>query len=201
MPLFAKFSDALPYTEFMARFGTPVYDAKWRDIYAKVQLTAAQRDLLVQFKRETNVLVLAGAWCGDCSGQCPIFDRFAEAAPVLKIRYLDRDAHPEVQQELQINGGNRVPVVVFFNEDGQEVTRYGERTLSKYRALAATQVARVARPASLRPATRCWLRSRRIGWMNSSACSGFCGCRRGCGRSMGISGALRWMAHPPVEWD
>jgi thiol-disulfide isomerase/thioredoxin len=136
MKLFEKFSEALPYAEFMARFGTPAHDAKWRDVFAKIQLTAAQRDLLKQFKRETKVLVLAGAWCGDCSGQCPIFDRFAEAAPVLKVRYLDRDAHADAQQELQINGGNRVPVVVFFNEDGQEVARYGERTLSQYRVLA-----------------------------------------------------------------
>jgi thiol-disulfide isomerase/thioredoxin len=143
MQLFPKFAEALPYKEFMAQFGTPDYDARWRDVYGKIQLTAAQRELLGQFKRETNVLVLAGAWCGDCSGQCPIFDRFAEAAPVLKVRYLDRDAHPETQKELQINGGNRVPVVVFFNEDGQEVARYGERTLSQYRSLAAKAVGAV----------------------------------------------------------
>jgi thiol-disulfide isomerase/thioredoxin len=140
MQLFEKYSAALPYLEFMAQFGTPAYDARWRDVFTKVPLAPAQRDLLTQFKRETNVLVLAGAWCGDCSGQCPIFERFAEAAPALKVRYLDRDAHPDVQQELQINGGNRVPVVVFFNEDGQEVGRYGERTLSQYRSLAAKQV-------------------------------------------------------------
>jgi thiol-disulfide isomerase/thioredoxin len=137
---FDKFAEALPYAEFISQFGTPAFEAKWRDVYEKVQLTSSQRGLLGQFKRETNVLVLAGAWCGDCSGQCPIFDRFAEIAPVLKVRYLDRDEHPDAQQELQINGGNRVPVVVFFNEDGQEVARYGERTLSKYRSLAATQM-------------------------------------------------------------
>jgi thiol-disulfide isomerase/thioredoxin len=137
MSLFDKFSDALPYAEFMARYGTPAYDARWKDVFNKIQLTLAQRELLGQFKRTTNVLVLAGAWCGDCAGQCPIFDRFAEAAPVLTVRYLDRDDHPDAQQALQINGGNRVPVVVFFSEDGQEVARYGERTLSQYRSMAA----------------------------------------------------------------
>src|SRR4029079_16900530 len=96
-----------------------------------------------RFTRETNVLVLAGAWCGDCSGQCPTFERFAEVAPVLKVRYLDRDAHPDVQAELQINGGNRVPVVVFFSEDGFEGASYGERTLSQYRSMAAKAVGAV----------------------------------------------------------
>src|SRR6185437_13448671 len=95
--------------------------------------------LLGQFKRQTHALVLAGAWCGDCSSQCPIFERFAEAAPVIQVRYLDRDEHADVQRELQINGGNRVPVLVFFNEDGQEVSRYGERTLSKYRHMMVQQ--------------------------------------------------------------
>src|SRR3954470_23677227 len=116
MQLFDKFSAALPYRDFIAKYGTPAHQARWQDASGKVQLSPAQRDLLGQFKRETNVLVLAGAWCGDCAGQCPIFDRFAEAAPVLKIRYLDRDDHPDVQAELRINGGNRVPVAVFFSE-------------------------------------------------------------------------------------
>jgi thiol-disulfide isomerase/thioredoxin len=140
MNLFAKFSEALPYRDFLARHGTPAYEARWRECYEKVQLTPAQRDLLGQFKRETNVLVLAGAWCGDCAGQCPVFERFAETAPALKVRYLDRDMHADVQAELQINGGNRVPVVAFFSEDGHEVARYGERTLSQYRMLAAKTV-------------------------------------------------------------
>jgi hypothetical protein len=82
-----------------------------------------------------NVLCLAGAWCGDCINQCPIFEHFSAVAHRITIRYLDRDEHADVQRELQINGGNRVPVVVFFSEDGYEVARYGERTLSKYRLM------------------------------------------------------------------
>jgi len=139
MSLFDKFADALPYADFMSKYGNDGYAAKWRATYEQVKLTPAQRELLGKFKRETNALVLAGAWCGDCASQCPIFDRFAEAAPVLKVRYLDRDQHGDAQSRLQINGGNRVPVVVFFSEDGQEVARYGDRTLSKYRDLVEKQ--------------------------------------------------------------
>jgi len=58
---------------------------------------------------------------------------------VIQVRYLDRDEHPDAQRELQINGGNRVPVVVFFSEDGYEVARFGERTLSKYRRMMRDQ--------------------------------------------------------------
>lgn len=132
---FPLFDAALPYADFLSRFGTTADKARWDRTRSAVALTDAQRQLLATFTRRTNVLVLAGAWCGDCAAQCPIFERFAEAAPVLHVRYLDRDAHPGAQKELQINGGNRVPVAVFFSEDGFEVARYGERTLTAYRRM------------------------------------------------------------------
>ena len=135
MNLFAKFADALPLPAFLTRYGSATDQSRWANALAATQLSESQKQLLAPFKRETNVLVLAGAWCGDCVSQCPIFERIAEAAPVVVTRYLDRDAHADVQAALQVNGGNRVPVAVFFSEDGSEVARYGERTLARYRQL------------------------------------------------------------------
>ena len=137
MNLFEKFAAGLPLQQFLAKYGSDADRAKWARAAAETAITDAQRQLLAKFTRRTNVLVLAGAWCGDCASQCPIFERFAEAAPVLVTHYIDRDEHADAQAALKINGGNRVPVAVFFSEDGQEVSRYGERTLSRYRQLAA----------------------------------------------------------------
>jgi thiol-disulfide isomerase/thioredoxin len=137
MSLFEKFQQGLSYADFLARYGSANDQARWKRVYDQVVLTDAQRELLRSFRRQMNVLCLAGAWCGDCAGQCPAFERFAEAAPVIKVRFLDRDDHDDVQRELQINGGNRVPVAVFFSEDGFEAARYGERTLTRYRQLMA----------------------------------------------------------------
>lgn len=135
MNLHNKFEIALSLSEFLEAYGSASDKSRWEFASSATKITEAQKALLAKFTRETHVLVLAGAWCGDCIAQCPIFERFAEAAPVLKIRYIDRDEHAEVQQALQVNGGNRVPVAVFFSEDGFEVARYGERTLAKYRQL------------------------------------------------------------------
>jgi thiol-disulfide isomerase/thioredoxin len=140
MNLFDKFSLGLPLPAFLARYGSDADRAKWARAAEQTSITDAQRELLGKFTRRTNVLVLAGAWCGDCAAQCPIFERFAEAAPVIVTHYLDRDEHADVQAELKINGGNRVPVAVFFSEDGHEVARYGERTLARYRQLISQQV-------------------------------------------------------------
>src|SRR5213078_251457 len=121
--------------DFIARYANDVQKQRWRQVHEQVALTPAQRELLAAFRRPMNVLCLAGAWCGDCINQCPAFEHFAAAAPVVRVRYLDRDEHADVQRELQVNGGDRVPALVFFSEDGFEVARYGERTLARYRQL------------------------------------------------------------------
>jgi hypothetical protein len=133
--LFEKFQQGLPYADFLKRYANEGQKVRWHQLHELILLTPAQRELLGSFKRHMNVLCLAGTWCGDCINQCPIFEHFARAAPVVHTRYLDRDEHSDVQRELKVNGGDRVPVVVFFSEDGQEVARYGERTLSKYRQM------------------------------------------------------------------
>src|SRR3989449_10904605 len=139
MNLYEKYQLGLPYADFLARYANEGHKQRWRAVHEQVALTPAQRELLGSFRRTMNVLCLAGAWCGDCINQCPIFEHFAAVAPLVQVRYLDRDDHADVQRELRINGGNRVPVVVFFSEDGMEVARYGERTLAKYRQMMHKQ--------------------------------------------------------------
>lgn len=139
-PLFEKYRHGLPLADFLARYADAGQKARWKQVHEQVQLTDSQRELLRSFRRSMPVLCLAGAWCGDCINQCPIYEHFAAVASGIAVRYLDRDEHADVQQTLQINAGNRVPVLVFFSEDGFEVARYGERTLSKYRQMMRDQV-------------------------------------------------------------
>ncbi len=136
----AKFDAALSYQDFLDQHGTDEQRRRWQGVYDRVQLAAAQRTLLSGFQREMNVLCMAGAWCGDCVEQCPILEHFALASDNVHLRFVDRDADDELKNELTVCGGARVPAVVFLSEDGQPVGRYGDRTLSKYRHMAATQL-------------------------------------------------------------
>src|SRR5262249_11811095 len=111
---------------------------RWESVYAEIQLTSAQKELLAGFKRDLMVVVAAGAWCGDCIQQCPIFEVFAKQNSRLQIRYFDRDDHGDIADALSICGGRRVPSVVFLAEDGAPCGRYGDRTLAKYRDSAAS---------------------------------------------------------------
>src|SRR5512140_660342 len=113
------FLGSLKYDEFLKAHGSAVHADRWQSVHGRAVLSNSQRTLVSGFTRQMNVLCLAGAWCGDCVNQCPLLQRVAEANSRIELRFLDRDANPDVQAELRINGGNRVPVVVFLSEDFQ----------------------------------------------------------------------------------
>ena len=136
----AAFPNGLGYQDFLHTHGSEEHRRRWADLHGRVKLSEAQRSLLASFKREMQVLCLTGAWCGDCVNQCPIFDHFEQSSSGIAIRYFDRDANPELAAELKICGGARVPVIVILAEDGAEITRFGDRTISKYRRLVADQL-------------------------------------------------------------
>jgi thiol-disulfide isomerase/thioredoxin len=132
------FELGLDYGGFLDRYATADQRARWDAFYESVALSGEQQTFLASWTREMKVLVLAGAWCGDCVNQCPIFERFAEACPRIEVRYRDRDDDPVLTAELHTCGGARVPAIVFLSEDGQFCGRAGDRTLAKYRSMVGS---------------------------------------------------------------
>ncbi len=136
---FAEFhANGLSYQGFLDKYGTQQQQRRWAAMHERIRLTDAQTQLLAAFKREMKVLVMAGAWCGDCVEQCPIFDHFAAASAKIQLRFVDRDDCGALKDELVLCGAPRVPQVVFSSEDDHPVARCGDRMLSKYRDMAAT---------------------------------------------------------------
>ena len=135
-----EFAEGLGYDEFLKRHGTAEHQARWKGVYDKVALTPEQRELIAGFIREMHVLVITGAWCGDCVNQCPILEHIAQQNPKVKVRYVDRDVHAAAQEAVMMNLGKRVPVALFLSEDDQECGRYGDRTLAAYRQMAADRL-------------------------------------------------------------
>lgn len=131
----AKFEQGLDYQSFLEKYATPEQLDKWDQFSAVISLTDSQKELLSGFVREMKVIVMAGAWCGDCVNQCPIFHLFAQATDKIQLRFFDRDDNPDLAEELTTCGGTRVPAVLFLSEDNFVCGRAGDRTLSKYRVL------------------------------------------------------------------
>src|SRR5687767_12963716 len=131
-----KFAAGLPYDRYVLT-GTAEQRRRWDEVYEAATLTEAQQGLLGGFVRKMNLLVVSGIWCGDCVQQCPLIERIAEGnRDRIDLRFVDRDEHRDLAEQLRINGGDRVPVAVFMAEDFEPCSIFGDRTLSRYRALA-----------------------------------------------------------------
>jgi thioredoxin-like negative regulator of GroEL len=132
-----KHDAGLTYDAYLAT-GKSEQQAAWRKIHDQVQLSDAQRKLIGGFTRQMNVIAVSGIWCGDCVRQGPMFQKIADASNgSIRLKWVDRDEHMDLQEKVKINGGNRVPVVVFCAEDYELVGVYGDKPLSRYRAVAA----------------------------------------------------------------
>lgn len=136
----AEFDHALGYEAYVAS-GKPNEQTNWQAFHARVALTEPQRTLLAGFTRRVHALCVSGTWCGDCVQQCPMYDHIARASSGnVDLRFVDRDARAELSSHLKICGGARVPVLLLLNEDFDLLGLAGDRTLSRYRAIASRQL-------------------------------------------------------------
>ncbi|MFN0011514.1 MAG: thioredoxin family protein [Phycisphaerales bacterium] len=148
------FQKGKPFEAYLAS-AKPNEAPGWASMVKQARLTDAQTALVRTFARRINVLVLSGTWCGDCVQQCPILSVIAQAHPAapappgrtaaedspgIDLRFLDRDGHIELADQVMICGGHRVPAAIFMNEDFEFVSILGDRTLARYRAVAARQL-------------------------------------------------------------
>jgi thiol-disulfide isomerase/thioredoxin len=145
-----KFAAAFPYETYV-RTGTEEQQRRWRQVYDLARLSAPQTQLVGGFGRDMKVLIVSGIWCGDCVQQCPLLQRIAEANSArIDLRLLDRDLHRDLAEQVRMNTGDRVPVVLFLAEDFEFCSVFGDRTLSRYRALAKKQLG-AACPLAIAP--------------------------------------------------
>ena len=134
----SKFDQALDWEAYLATDGERA--GNWTMIYEQVRLDDEQRRLVEGFVRGVKALCVSGIWCGDCVQQGPLLQRIAEASPRIDLRFVDRDEHPDLAGQIKINAGLRVPVLILMAEDYEPVSIIGDRTLTRYRALASKQL-------------------------------------------------------------
>ena len=134
----AKHANGLGFDAYIAT--DPNRAANWQAKRDAVSLEDSQRAYLGGLIRRMPVICLSGIWCGDCAIQCPMIAAIADASPLIDLVFLDRDEHSDLSNEVRIAGGNRVPTVIWLSEEFEFVHLLGDRTLSRYRRMAATQI-------------------------------------------------------------
>jgi thiol-disulfide isomerase/thioredoxin len=135
-----KFDAAFDYDRYLMT-GTEEQQRRWKQVYDLAILTDAQAALVKGFVRQMHILIVSGIWCGDCVQQVPLIQRIADANPgKVHLHILDRDQHRDLAEQVRINTGDRVPVALFLAEDFEWCATFGDRTISRYTAIAARQL-------------------------------------------------------------
>jgi thiol-disulfide isomerase/thioredoxin len=160
-----QFNSALRYDRYV-QTGTDEQQSRWRQTYDAARLSDNQKLLVGGFVREMRILVFSGIWCGDCVEQCPLIHRIAVANPEkIDLRFIERQRDSELISELRINGGNRVPVVLFLSEDNQWCATAGDRTINRYRAIARRRLGPFC-PTGIAPPEKEELEATLADWVN-----------------------------------
>lgn len=99
----------------------------WEGVYRKSETPEWALLELERMGRRWNLIALAEDWCGDASNLVPIFARLAEASPLVDLRVVMRDQHPDLMDLYLTNGSRSIPIVVVADEAFRPVGRWGPR--------------------------------------------------------------------------
>ena len=99
---------------------------KMLSIYEKYSLqdVASAHSLREQ---KLRAIILTADWCGDAMVNLPIFIKIAKEAQI-KAAYLSRDENLTLMDQYLTNGTARsIPIIIFIDENGNEVLKWGPR--------------------------------------------------------------------------
>jgi hypothetical protein len=115
----------MSFEEFLAAAGT--HRDLWGGLYriARVPVWAEGATA----GRKLRLLVLAEDWCGDASNSIPFLAKWAEQTPLVELRIIRRDEHPEVMDRYLTNGSRSIPIIIVLDQDFGELGHWGPRPL------------------------------------------------------------------------
>ena len=119
-----RFAQGLTFAAYLAQMRTN--KERFEKRMADALITPADREAIRG--RKLKILVITEDWCGDALVGFPALARLVDDAPNVEMRVFLRDANPDVMDQYLKRGLYRtIPVIVFFDEQMNELARYMER--------------------------------------------------------------------------
>jgi hypothetical protein len=119
-----RFAQGLTFAAYLAQMRTN--KERFEKRMAEALITPADREAIRG--RKLKILVITEDWCGDALVGFPALARLVDDAPNVEMRVFLRDANPDVMDQYLKRGLYRtIPVIVFFDEQMNELARYMER--------------------------------------------------------------------------
>jgi hypothetical protein len=119
-----RFAQGLTFAAYLAQMRTN--KERFEKRMADAPITPADREAIRG--RKLKILVITEDWCGDALVGFPALARLVDDAPNVEMRVFLRDANPDVMDQYLKRGLYRtIPVIVFFDEQMNELARFMER--------------------------------------------------------------------------
>lgn len=103
------------------------HEELWRGNWRKHEAPDRAVERVRELGGEWRLLVISEDWCGDASNTVPVLARFAEAAPNVELRVVERDENPDLMDRYLTNGGRAIPVAVVLDGDLRPRGHWGPR--------------------------------------------------------------------------
>jgi hypothetical protein len=121
----AVFDSGLDYTAWLAAAEAAEQRDKLVAQHQALSLEPPVAGYLAALPRPIHVVAIAEDWCGDVVRHAPVLQRMAEASPMLKVRYIGREQHPQVFARFLTNGGEAIPKFIFLSDRFVECGSWG----------------------------------------------------------------------------
>jgi len=133
--------NAVSYTEYLRdageRLGNPkdTQEADYAEYYRlgiqrmnrmteKYLPNSEQVETLAKKKFNGKILIISESWCGDASQVIPVVVKFFEQ---FEVRITYRDQEPSLIDSYLTHGGKSIPIVIFLDEEFNEIAHWGPR--------------------------------------------------------------------------
>ncbi|HEY3399326.1 MAG TPA: thioredoxin family protein [Geothrix sp.] len=121
----AVFESGLDYAAWLAAAESAEQRDKLEAQRLALTLEPTVAGFLAALPRPVHVVAIAEDWCGDVVRHAPVLQRMAEAGPSLKVRYINREQHPDVFARFLTNGGEAIPKFIFLSDRFVECGNWG----------------------------------------------------------------------------
>ena len=98
------------------------------------------QERLLKANRPMKVLCIAENWCGDCGNGVPVIAKLAEFMTEWDFKIAPRDDYEEyIDLFYSTAGRKKIPIIVFADDDGDEINHWVERPSKSYELLVELQ--------------------------------------------------------------
>lgn len=90
-------------------------------------VSTEMKNALAKINKKQYWIIITEEWCGDSAQNTPIIAKIAEANPNIELRILERDDNPDIIDHYLTDGKRKIPKVILFDENGNELFQWTER--------------------------------------------------------------------------